>query len=84
MTIDKRVTKYPCDGGYRVAVYLGVYPTVEAADAAVDDLNAVFEKGVLQGRAAVLARLRARGAGYATVADAIEQELGVTLPEQGA
>jgi hypothetical protein len=73
--IDKRATKYPCEGGFRVAVYLGVFPSAAAADAAVADLNVLHLKGVLEGREHVLARLRARGAGYAALAEVIAEEL---------
>lgn len=73
--IDRRATKYPTQGGFRVVVYLGVYPTNEAAQLVVDDLNLLHESGVREGWGQVLARLR--GHGYARLADEIAKELGV-------
>lgn len=87
--IDRRATSYEINpnrhgDGYRLVCWFGPYATAEAAQADVDDLNALHEQGVREGIAAALARLRARGAGYAALADEIEQELGISQPEQGA
>lgn len=70
---DLPATVYATQRGF--AVTIGGFVTRADAQAVVDDANALFAKGVFTGRENVLDRLRARGAGYAVVADEIETEL---------
>ncbi len=79
--IEHPATAYQTARGWAV-VFGGFSTEADARAGGSDPINAAHLKGVLEGREHVLARLRARGAGYAALADVIAEELGMTVPEQ--
>jgi hypothetical protein len=72
--IEHLATAYQTARGWAV-VFGGFASEVEARAGGSDPINAAYTRGVLEGREHVLARLRARGAGYTALADVIAEEL---------
>lgn len=72
--IEHLATAYQTARGWAV-VFGGFTTEAEARAAGSDPINAAHAQGVLEGREHVLARLRARGAGYAALAETIAAEL---------